>query len=219
MDQFISTLGQLGHLLLIDCRANAGTPVPLASADVVVLVTNSNVKHALSGSEYPTRVKQCQAATDAIAASGHVHVLQLRDATSAMLEAAKGAMDAETHRRALHVVGENARVLAAVKALEAGDFGTVGRLMLASHASLRDNFEVSTPELDTLVDLASSFEGVYGSRMTGGGFGGCTVTLVRADRAEALAEHLTEGYKASTGKDADCFVTRPGAGAGPLALL
>jgi len=219
MDQFISTLGQAGHLLLIDCRSNKANPVPLASTDVVILVTNSNVKHELSGSEYPERVKQCQTAADAIrTSSSDETVTQLRDATPAMLEAAKESMDEVTYRRALHVVGENQRVHWAAAALESGDFAAVGTQMLASHASLRDNFEVSTPELDKLVELAASFEGVYGSRMTGGGFGGCTVTLLRASQADALVEHLKAGYKAATGKEADCFVTRPGAGAGPLLL-
>jgi len=145
MDQFISTLGQEGHLLQIDCRTNVGTSVAIASgagiADVVIVVANSNVKHALTGSEYPTRVAQCKAATIVLAAS-HPEVSQLRDATVAMVEAARGGMDDETFRRARHVVSENDRVLAAVAALEAGNFPAAGKLMAQSHASLRDDFEV-----------------------------------------------------------------------------
>jgi galactokinase len=218
MDQFISALGHPGHLLQIDCRTNVGTKVPMASSDAVILVTNSNVKHELTGSEYPTRVAQCKEATQLLAAT-FPEVKQLRDATPAMLEQVKAAMGGETHRRARHVIGENARVEAAVRALQSGDFDAVGRLMHASHESLRADFEVSAPELDTLVELAMGFEGVYGSRMTGGGFGGCIVTLVRAGSAAGLMAHLETGYRQATGLAADSFVTRPGAGAGPLSPI
>eukprot|EP00614_Pseudopedinella_elastica_P007364 CAMPEP_0172585050 /NCGR_PEP_ID=MMETSP1068-20121228/4531_1 /TAXON_ID=35684 /ORGANISM="Pseudopedinella elastica, Strain CCMP716" /LENGTH=467 /DNA_ID=CAMNT_0013379387 /DNA_START=225 /DNA_END=1628 /DNA_ORIENTATION=+ len=219
MDQFISALGEQGKLLQIDCRSNKGTAVTMGAGDAVILVTNSNVKHTLSGSEYPTRVAQCKAATQAIAKL-HPEVTQLRDATPVMLEgSAKSAMDDETYRRARHVIYENLRVVSAVEALERGKFEAVGRAMLASHTSLRDDFEVSCLELDTLVDLASGFEGVYGARMTGGGFGGCIVTLVKAASAPGLIAHLEEKYKKATGLNADSFITRPGVGAGPLKPL
>jgi galactokinase len=125
----------------IDCRSNVGTKVAMAAGDAVILVTNSNVKHQLTGSEYPSRVAQCKQATAAIAAT-FPEVSQLRDATLDMLEAAKKDMDEVTYRRARHVIGENARVGATAAALQAGDFATVGHLMVQSHNSLRDDFEV-----------------------------------------------------------------------------
>jgi galactokinase len=195
-----------------------GTKVQMGSSDAVILVTNSNVKHQLTGSEYPTRVAQCKEATRLLAVA-FPEVKQLRDATPGMLEQVKATMDDETYRRARHVIAENARVEATVGALQSGDFATVGRHMRASHDSLRDDFEVSVPELDTLVDLAMAYEGVFGSRMTGGGFGGCIVTLVRADAAAGLMAYLAARYRQATALAADSFVTRPGAGAGPLSLL
>jgi galactokinase len=190
MDQFISVLGTKNHLLQIDCRINEGTNVPLGPSRAelpVILVTNSKVKHQLTGSEYPSRVAQCNSATSVLAAA-HPAVKQLRDATPDMLEAvqqsAETAMDDETYRRARHVIGENQRVENTVAALAAGDFAAAGKLMVASHLSLKNDFEVSVPELDALVELATAFDGVYGARMTGGGFGGCIVSLVKADAVD-----------------------------------
>jgi galactokinase len=219
MDQFISALGTTGHALMIDCRSNVGTNVKMASTDVVILVSNSNVKHQLTGSEYPTRVRQCQEATDQIAKK-YPEVKQLRDANMDMLMSVnnESELDPDVFKRARHVIGENDRVLVAVKALESGDFKTAGELMVQSHNSLRDDFEVSCPELDVLVDIANKYPGVYGSRMTGGGFGGCTVTLVDAAVADDLMNHIKLLYSESTKLKADCFVTRPGNGASPVVL-
>mmetsp|Transcript_86148 Transcript_86148/g.243344 ORF Transcript_86148/g.243344 Transcript_86148/m.243344 type:complete len:307 (-) Transcript_86148:102-1022(-) len=217
MDQFISAMGQDGHVLKIDCRSQVGSPVPMNANEVVVLIANSKVKHELSGSEYPDRVAQCKAATEVLAES-FPEVKELRDATMEMLESVKEGLDEVAYRRAMHVISENTRVEGAEVALKAGQFEELGKLMVASHNSLRDDFEVSTPELDTLVELAVGFEGVMGSRMTGGGFGGCTVTVVKKAQADALAAHIKKGYKEATGVECDIFVTRPGPGAGPLEL-
>jgi galactokinase len=207
MDQFISVMGREGHLLMIDCRSHETRQVKLDDPSVAVLVTNSNVKHELTGSEYPTRRKQCEAA------AGILGVKALRDADLAMLEAAKDQCDEVVYRRARHVIGENQRTLDAADALDSGDYVTVGQLMIASHESLRDDYEVSCPEIDTLVEIACKLDGVYGSRITGGGFGGCTVTLIASDKLDAAVEAIASQYKAAHGIEPTCFATTPGAGA------
>ncbi|MAT70740.1 MAG: galactokinase [Planctomycetaceae bacterium] len=209
MDQFSSALGAEGKLLLIDCRTETAELVPLDDPNIEVLVINSNVKHELTGSEYPERRTQCEAAAKTLG------VKALRDVTSEQLEAARDKLDDVTYRRARHVVGEDERTSAAAAALRSGDWDTVGRLMYASHDSLRDDFEVSCPELDVLVELAAgigSEGGVIGSRMTGGGFGGCTVTLVRKGREREIAEKICTAYKERTGGEATPFVTKPAKG-------
>ncbi|MEM6750784.1 MAG: galactokinase, partial [Planctomycetota bacterium] len=170
MDQFASSLGRAGHALCIDCRDRTARHVPLDDPGVAVLIINSNVKHQLTGGEYAERRAQCEAAAKALG------VPALRDAGAAMLKAARGDLDPVVFQRARHVIDENQRTLDCVRALGARDYPAVGDLMFASHASLRDDFAVSTPELDKLVALAEAERdaGVIGSRMTGGGFGGCT---------------------------------------------
>jgi galactokinase len=213
MDQYVSSAASEGTLLLIDCRSFEYQGVQMKQPSTVTLViTNSNVKHSIGGGEYPVRVKQCQTATTALQ-KVDASIKTLRDATFETVEKAEGKMDEVSFRRARHVVTENARTIAAKKFLEAGKWAQLGGLMNRSHSSMRDDYEVSCEEIDILVDLAQTFEGVYGSRLTGGGFGGCTVTLVEKDRADALIKHLTTEYKAKTGTDCDCFETSPGPGA------
>lgn len=214
MDQFVSACGQHGHALLIDCRPPYNTEhVPLEDASLALLVANSNVKHSLSGSEYPDRVRQCKEACAAMRAAGHTHVKFLRDATLEQLRQAKG-LDAVAVRRAQHGISEDQRTLRAKEAFKAGDYARVGQLMLESHRSLRDDYEVSTPELDALVEIAMGVEGVYGSRMTGGGFGGCTVTLLRASALPSLLAAIGSEYpKRCGGQTATCFSTSPARGA------
>uniref|UniRef100_A0A8C4UPJ2 Galactokinase n=1 Tax=Falco tinnunculus TaxID=100819 RepID=A0A8C4UPJ2_FALTI len=184
MDQFISVMGKEGHALLIDCRSLETTLVPLTDASLAVLITNSNVRHTLTGSEYPTRRRQCEEAAAALGKAS------LRDATMAELEAARSRLGEEVYRRARHVIGEIARTVQAAQALQDRDYRMFGRLMVESHNSLRDDYEVSCPELDELVAAALEVDGVYGSRMTGGGFGGCTVTLLEAGAAERAQHHI-----------------------------
>ncbi len=212
MDQFISVMGQKDHALLIDCRSFETAAAPLTDESVQVMIANSKCPHELSGNEYSERRSQCETAANVLG------VTKLRDAKPEDLEAHKGEMDELVYRRAKHVIDENLRTLDALAALRTGDWATVGKLMFASHASLRDDFEVSTPELDTLVSIAEGWQdkGVIGSRMTGGGFGGCTVTLVKADAAEAFAQALSEGYQAKTGIEPAIFTTRPADGARAL---
>jgi galactokinase len=210
MDQFISVMGRENHVLLLDCRSRKPELVPMTDASVAVLIINTNVKHELTGSEYPTRRKQCEAAAKILG------VPSLRDATADMLEQARGKMDKVVFRRARHVIGEIERTVHAAEGVRASNWPTVGQLMYASHASLRDDYEVSCKELDIVVDIAESIGlkgGVYGCRMTGGGFGGCAVALVKSDAVEAISQKIAADYKKKTGIEATIFVSHPAAGA------
>lgn len=210
MDQFISAMGKKDCALLIDCRDHSTHDVPLDDDGVVVLIINSNVKHELSGGEYAERRGQCEEAATVMG------VASLRDADQKMLEAARGRLSDLQYNRAEHVIHENARTLMFADAIASRDMKRVGKAMFASHESLRVKYEVSTPELDLLVALASQRQGdggVIGARMTGGGFGGCTVNLVCAEKAEAVSSEICEAYRAQTGIEPTAFVTRPAAGA------
>jgi galactokinase len=210
MDQFTSVLGQASHLLLLDCRSTRVQMVPLTDPEVEVLIVNTNVKHELTGGEYAQRRSQCEAAARAMG------VPSLRDATLEMLARTNSSLESILQRRARHVIGENDRTTAAAKGLAAGQWEQVGQLMYASHASLRDDYEVSCEELDLLVELAQQHGGggaVIGSRMTGGGFGGCTVSLVRKDHLERLAAAIDSDYRRLTGIAPSIFTTRPAQGA------
>jgi galactokinase len=221
MDQLVSSGGQVGSALLIDCRSLDCTAVPLDDPDAVIVIANSNVSHELSGSEYPLRRKQCAEAARVIAEKfPDDNVTHLRDANLEQLEAVKGELDEETEMRARHVISEDIRTLKAKPALEKGDMAEVGKLMHESHVSLRDLFQVSTVEIDALVEMAMGIDGVYGSRITGGGFGGCSVSLVRKDAVERLTKTIAEQYpKISGGSEATVFVTRAGPGARDLTHL
>ena len=213
MDQFISVLGRENHILLLDCRSRKTELVPMTDPSVAVLIINTNVKHELTGSEYPARRKQCEAAAKILG------VTSLRDATADMLEQAAGKMDKVVFRRARHVIGEIERTVHAAEGVRASNWPTVGQLMYASHASLRDDYEVSCPELDAVVEIAGRIGikgGVYGCRMTGGGFGGCAVALVKSDAVEAISKKIAADYKKKTGIEPTIFVSRPASGATAL---
>jgi len=211
MDQFISGLGRENHALFLDCRGLSYRHVPLRS-DVKIVVCNSGVKRALAQSEYEVRLKQCRQAVAQIASTG-LAGKSLRDLAPEDIEAARPVLSDILYRRARHVVSENYRVLEAVKVLEAGDLGRFGQLMNASHESLRDDYEVSSKELDVLVELARKQPGVLGARMTGAGFGGCTVNLVRQDAAEAFAEAVRRGYQDALGLKAEIYIFKASQGA------
>ena len=217
MDQFITVMGRAGHALLIDCRSHDTQLVPLDDPDIAVVIANSNVKHELSQSEYPVRRAQCQQAAAAIG-TRHASVRSLRDASMAQLDDVRGDMDDVIYQRARHVIAEIERTTLGAAALKRGDYDTFGRLMHESHVSLRDDYAVSCDEIDLLVTLAESIDGVIGSRITGGGFGGCTVTLAQADAVEPLMAHLREAYMAGTGIAVDCFATRPAGGASRIVM-
>jgi galactokinase len=210
MDQFISVMGQENHLLLLDCRSRKPELVPMTDPSVSLLITNTNVKHELTGGEYAQRRAQCEQAAKLLG------VPSLRDATLEMLAQAKGKLEEVVFRRARHVIGEIARTPAAAREVRASNWPEVGRLMYASHASLRDDYEVSCAELDAVVEIAQGIGakgGVIGCRMTGGGFGGCTVALVRTDAVAAVSERLASEYEARTKLKPTLFVSRPAAGA------
>ncbi len=219
MDQFIAALGKRDHALLIDCRTHEARPCLLDDPSVAVLITNSNVKHELTGSEYPTRRKQCAEAAGVLNEK-FGSIAALRDATMQQLDQVRGTLGDPVYRRARHVIGENERTLLAEKALNGHDYAQMGQFMLESHRTLRDDFEVSCKELDTLVELAMGVPGggVFGSRMTGGGFGGCTVSLVEADAVPRVIDHIAAEYPGRCGLEPTCFVTRAADGAMATAL-
>jgi len=210
MDQFISALGREGHLLLLDCRTRKTEIVPLQDPSVALLIINTNVKHELSGGEYAERRAQCEEAARKLG------VESLRDVTVEQLENGKSKMGELVYRRALHVIGEISRTVRAAGSVRQSDWVAVGRLMHASHVALRDDYEVSCPELDAVVEIAEGIGekgGVYGCRMTGGGFGGCCVALVKASSVEDISKKIAADYKARTGIAATIFASRPAAGA------
>ena len=210
MDQFTSILGQKDCALLLDCRSRTTTPVPMTDPTVTVLIINTNVRHKLAEGEYAKRRSQCETAARAL------KVPALRDATAQMLEAGRTGMDPVVFRRARHVITENERTLQAAQAIQASDWPTVSRLMYASHASLRDDYEVSCPELDAVVEIAQSIGekgGMIGCRMTGGGFGGCAVSLVKTEALTRITREIDGSYERRAGKHATIFSSRPADGA------
>ncbi len=211
MDQFVSALGRAGHALFLDCRSLEYAYVPLP-AGYRVVVANSMVRRALVDSAYNERRAQCEQAARALG------IRALRDADESALESARARMPEVVCRRARHVITENARVLRAVDAMRRGDAEEFGALMDASHKSLRDDYEVSCRELDALVEIARRLPGCLGARMTGAGFGGCTVNLVRADAVDAFVLALREAYRAATGLDAETYVCDAADGAGVFGL-
>ncbi len=211
MDQFISALGRAEHALFLDCRDLSYRHVPLRG-DVKVVVCNTGIKRALAQSEYEVRLRQCNQAVAQLKTVG-LAIKNLRDVDPEDLDTASDALSEILLRRARHVVTENARVLEAVKVLEEGDLERFGELMNASHESLRDDYEVSCKELDVLVELAWKQPGTLGARMTGAGFGGCTVNLVRADATEAFAQAVSRGYQESLSLNAEIYVCQASDGA------
>ena len=210
MDQFISALGREGHLLLLDCRTRKTELVPMSDPSVALLVINTNVKHELSGGEYAERRAQCEEA------ARNLGVKSLRDVTPDQLEKGKTKLSEVVYRRARHVIGEIERTVHAAEGIRASSWPSVGNLMYASHASLRDDYEVSCQELDDVVEIAEDIGykgGIYGCRMTGGGFGGCCVALVKADCVDAITKKIAADYKIKTGIEAAIFASRPAAGA------
>jgi galactokinase len=212
MDPFASAHGQEGAALLLDCRSLEYRPVSLGLDDVAFVVADSGSPRRLDGTAYNERRAQCGAAVAAIART-YTGVRSLRDVTPAMLEDCAGELEPALARRAKHVVEEDARVLEAAAVLEARQHARVGELFLESHTSLRDLYEVSSPELDALVDTAMGVDGVFGARLTGAGFGGCTVNLVRREAIDRLSEAISTHYAPQTGLVPRMFEVTPSAGA------
>ena len=210
MDQFASVMCRPDHLMLLDCRSRQIEHIPFSDPNVTVLIINTNVKHELSGGEYAERRSQCESAARKLG------VASLRDATLSQLESCRSELSEAEYRRARHAIGEIARTIEGAAAIKANQWPQIGQLMYASHNSLRDDYEVSCPELDLLVELARSIGpsgGVIGSRMTGGGFGGCTVSLVETAKVENVARQLSQSYLAETGIQPSILTSRPARGA------
>jgi galactokinase len=205
MDPLIIGAGREGHATLIDCRSLEMRPAPLPPGTVVAILDTST-RRELTGSAYNERRAQCEEAARGLG------VKALRDVTRADLEARGGALSDVVRRRARHIVSENTRTLEAAAAMTAGDVRRLGALMNESHLSMRDDFEISTPALDAMVECAQAAAGCYGARMTGGGFGGCVVALVDESAAPAFLEVVARRYRDRTGLDPALYLCRPEAG-------
>jgi galactokinase len=212
MDQFVSSHAERGKALLLDCRSLEYRLLPLPG-DVALAICNTMVKHSIAQGEYNLRRAECEAGVRGLS-QRLPHVRALRDMTPEDLATYGHELPEIVLRRCRHVVGENARALQAAAALERGDLQAFGKLMLESHRSLRDDFEVSCAELDVMVELAGQAEGVYGTRMTGGGFGGSTIALVRAACVEAFQRTVREGYARATGCEPEIYVCSAADGVG-----
>ena len=217
MDQFISMLGKQGHVLFLDCRSLDYdlVPAPFAVNQASVVVIDSGVKRGLVSSEYNLRRSQCEKAVEELK-KDLPHIRALRDVSVMNLDLVE-KLPLDLRKRARHVITENQRVLDAVKFLAAGKLQEFGQLMNQSHTSLRDDYEVSCKELDLLVELAHSVPGTYGSRMTGAGFGGCTVSLVADHSIDQLKAVVLEHYPHQTGLQPQIYVFNASEGAQLLA--
>ena len=215
MDQFISALGRSGQVLLLDCRSKEPTWLPWSDPAVAVLVINTNVKHELSSSGYADRRRSCENAARVMG------VPSLREATMEKLRQVSASLDEMSVRCARHVIGEIERTVRAAECIRGGDWVDFGRLMGESHVSLRDDYAVSCFELDTAVAVAQRIGregGVFGCRMTGGGFGGCAVALIETGAQDAIVREIAAGYLQRTGIEATLFVSRPAEGANVISL-
>ncbi len=212
MDQFVSCFGKQGHALLLDCRSLDFELVPLPE-EVKLVICNTLVKHQLSGGEYNRRREECEQGVH-ILSRFYSGIKALRDVTEEQLAANAATLPPVIYKRCLHVLEENARVMEAVRSFRGGDLPRVGSLMHDSHRSLRDLYEVSCRELDIMVESAQGLPGYYGGRMTGGGFGGCTVNLVESHQTESFAQQVAERYRQKTGISPDVYICSPADGAG-----
>ncbi len=212
MDQYISALGQVNHALLIDTRSLTYRPVPLPATGVSMVIADTNKKRGLVDSEYNTRRSECEQAV-AILKQTYSEITALRDVSVEQLEAVEDQLPDTVRSRARHVVTENQRTLDMADALQSGDLNRCGMLMNQSHESLARDYAVSCRELDELVAAARSVDGVYGARMTGAGFGGCTISLVADSSLDEFSQQVPALYKEATGLEAVLTVTRAAQGA------
>ncbi len=216
MDQFASANGRAGHALLLDCRSLELKLLPLPS-DVSLVICNTMVPHRNVSGEYNLRRAQCEQGVKFFA-SQIPGVRALRDVSWEQLQQYAKDLDETIFRRCRHVITENARTIEAGAALQSGQVQRFGELMYESHQSLKNDYEVSCAELDIMVELASSMAGVYGARMTGGGFGGCTINLVERDLASAFTGNISKMYKEKTGIDPRIYITTAADGAGQVSV-
>lgn len=214
MDQLVSCLGRPSHALVLDCRSLASTYLPLPP-DVLLVICNTMVRHELAGGQYNQRRLSCERSVEAIRKL-LPHIRALRDLTEQDLEKHRSVLSGEDFRRCRHVITENQRVKDAMQAMQRFDLAHFGYLMYLSHESLKNDYEVSCQELNLMVDLAQRLEGVYGARMTGGGFGGCTVNLVQSEAVPEFQRSVRREYQKKTGLLAEVFVSYAAAGASEL---
>jgi galactokinase len=212
MDQFISSRGKHGKAMLLDCRSLEYRMLPIPG-NVALAISNTMVKHSIAKGEYNQRRAECEEGVRVLS-KRLPNARALRDVRLEDLEIHGQELTDVVLRRCRHVIRENARVVQAARALDSEDLHAFGNLMLESHRSLRDDFEVSCAELDLMVELAERIEGVYGTRMTGGGFGGCTITLVQAQHVDTFKRTIQEGYKRATGSEPEVYICSPSDGVG-----
>ncbi len=212
MDQFISVLAHAGHALLIDCRDLSYRSVPMPRGATIV-VCDTNKRRGLVSSEYNTRRAECEEAVRRLRSKTGKPIHALRDVTLQEFARFEAELPPAVARRARHVISENQRVLDAVEVMKRDDLVGLGRLMNQSHESLKENYEVSCPELDAMVEIARQQAGCFGARLTGAGFGGCTVNLVRDATVPAFVASVPRGYRERTGLEPHVYVCRAMAGA------
>ncbi len=206
MDQFISANGRAGHALFLDCRGLSFELVPLFGDDVQIVICNSGVTRGLTDSAYNDRRSACENGVSLLTRAMGEDIKALRDVSMEILDVYGGALSETVLKRCRHVITENERTQRAVALLKDGDLSGFGQLMVASHESLRDDYEVSGKELDLLVEIALNVPGVFGARMTGAGFGGCTVNIVERDAVPALTDAINEQYPRTTGLTPEIYV-------------
>jgi galactokinase len=211
MDQFTAVMGREGHALLLDCRTLETDFVPFPP-EAAIVVMDTGASRTLAGSAYNDRSRSCREAVEELR-DADPEIAALRDVEPGFLALERGRLDEITYRRALHVVGEMTRPFAMALALAEPDLVAAGRLMTASHESLRDLYEVSSPELDLFVELAERYPSCFGARLTGAGFGGCAIALVTAEAAPTFAEQVHAAYRAETDLQSSVFICRPVSGA------
>lgn len=215
MDQMVSRMGKSRHAFLLDCRSMTWSHIPVPANKTCFVVVNSRVRRTLAGSKYNERRKECERALAWLKASG-APGNSLRDITLEMVNGAGRKMPGSLRSRVRHVVEENERVLGAARAIRSDQWGALGQLLTASHRSLQRKYQVSCEELDTLVDSALRIDGVYGARMMGGGFGGCTLNLLDESASERFGSEITRTYRQTCGGDCAIFKVGPGTEAAVL---
>jgi galactokinase len=211
MDQFVSCHGQAGHALLIDCRSLEYRAQKLP-AKVKLVICNTMVKHKIQTGDYNVRRAECEEAVRKLAAA-LPEIRSLRDVNMEQLEQNRNLLSDTLYRRCRHIISENKRVQEVAKLFEHGQVDGLRELMAASHRSMRDDYEISCRELDVMVDIAARQAGVYGARMTGGGFGGCTINLVDAEQAEEFQVRVSADYDAAIGLRPDIYICEASEGA------
>jgi len=217
MDQFVSLIGESNKALFLDCRTLNYQLIPFLNGDLRVVICNTKVKRGLAGSEYNKRRKECEEGVSYLK-KYLPDIKALRDVTEDSFEKYKCFLPGMIKKRCQHVIEENQRVLQSVAALRAGDLDKFGKLMNESHESLRDKYEVSCPELDLMVEIAWETEGVLGARMTGGGFGGCTVNLVKENKVAEFEREIFKRYREKTGISPEIYVCQAGKKAGKIEI-